>query len=266
MLKIASWNVNSIRARLDRLLGWLETRSPDLVCLQETKCEDVSFPYEPLGDAGYEAAHFGQKSYNGVAILSRKRPTELQRGFSDGAPEDPQSRLIWGRFDEPLGAAQRFEVVSVYAPNGQSVGSDKYAYKLDWYRRLTQVVKPKAQAATPVIICGDFNIAPHDLDVHDPAAWHEQVLCSTAERAAFTALLETGLTDTLPLKRPGEQCFTWWDYRMLGFAKNRGLRIDHFLLNSAALAACKSIEVDREERKGKDASDHAPVIATFETP
>ncbi|MCC6812331.1 MAG: exodeoxyribonuclease III [Deltaproteobacteria bacterium] len=260
-MKIACWNVNSVRVRIGRLVEWLNRTQPDIVCLQETKCEDAQFPYEALGDAGYECAHAGQKTYNGVAVLSRARPVSVQRGFMDGGEEDAQRRLIWATFELPFAGAPRFTVCSAYAPNGQSVGSDKYAYKLAWFERLARVVEQKHE--WPLVVCGDFNVAPADIDVHDPQAWRGQVLCSEAERAALQRVLASGLHDGFREKRPQDQAFTWWDYRMLGFQKNRGLRIDHMLLDARALAACTAVEVDREMRKGDEPSDHAPVVATF---
>ncbi len=256
-MKIATWNVNSIRARSARLVDWLQSRDPDIVCLQETKCEDASFPYEAVGDAGYEAVHFGQKTYNGVAILAKQRPTEVVRGFADGAEEDGQSRIIWARFDLP---GKRLWLASIYAPNGQAVGSEKYSYKLGWFERLTRTLPSRAQSEDWVILGGDYNVAPADLDVHDPLAWRDQVLCSAPERAAFSALLGAGFSDAFRSFHPERRAFSWWDYRMLAFPKDRGLRIDHFLVNSAARAACTHVEIDREARKGQDPSDHAPVL------
>ncbi len=250
-----------MRARTGRLVDFLNRHSPDVVCLQETKCEDVSFPFEAVGDAGYEVTHYGQKSYNGVAILSQKRPVLVARGFADGGEEDAQRRLVWATFELPIGGAPKVTVCSVYAPNGQAVGTDKYAYKLAWYERLAKLLPSKQE--WPLIVCGDFNVAPADLDVHDPAAWRDQVLCSAPERAALQSLCAAGLEDGLRKLRPNDQAFTWWDYRMLGFQKNKGLRIDHMLLDKRAMAACTEIIVDRDERKGEDPSDHAPVIATF---
>lgn len=260
-MRIACWNVNSVRARTGRLVDWLNKHEPDIVCVQETKCEDALFPFEAVGDAGYECVHYGQKSYNGVAILSRVRPVMVERGFADGGDEDAQRRLLWATFALPIVGSPKVTVCSVYAPNGQSVGSDKYEYKLAWYDRLAAVLPKKREH--PLIVCGDWNVAPTDLDVHDPQAWQGQILCSDKERAAFQKLLDTGMLDALREKRPGEQVFTWWDYRMLAFPKNKGLRIDHFLVDARAYEACMSVEVDREERKGEDPSDHAPVIATF---
>ena len=260
-MRVACWNVNSVRVRVGRLCDWLNQHSPDVVCLQETKCEDPLFPYEAVGDAGYECTHYGQKTYNGVAILSRARPVSVERGFADGGEEDPQRRLLWTTFETPFAGAPKVTIVSAYAPNGQSVGSDKYAYKLAWYARLAKALARKRE--WPLIVCGDFNVAPADIDVHAPHEWRGQVLCSDEERAALQSLLATGLHDGFRVKRPNDQAFTWWDYRMLGFAKNRGLRIDHMLLDDRALSVCTAVDVDREARKGEDPSDHAPVIATF---
>jgi exodeoxyribonuclease III len=260
MIKIAAWNVNSVRARIDRLLEWLQSRQPDIVLLQETKCEDHQFPFEALGDLGYEVAHFGQKTYNGVAILSKTRPVEVVRGFADGAEDDPSRRVLWARFED-IGLPGPLWVASLYAPNGQKVGSDKYAYKLGWYERLAKTLPARVSSGALIVLGGDYNVAPADIDVHDPAAWHEQVLCSTPERAALRSLLDAGFKDAFRETHPERQAFSWWDYRMLGFPKNLGLRIDHLLMNERALSACAEIDIDREARKGENPSDHAPIVA-----
>lgn len=260
-MRVACWNVNSVRARTGRLVEWLNTHEPDVVCLQETKCEDALFPFEAVGDAGYECAHYGQKSYNGVAVLSKVRPAKVERGFNDGGEEDAQRRVLWATFDSPKPFDMPVTICSIYAPNGQSVGSDKYAYKLQWFERLAAAVEKRREH--PLILCGDYNVAPADLDVHDPQAWRGQILCSDQERAALQRVLSKGLVDLLRVMKPDAQVFTWWDYRMLGFQKNKGLRIDHFLVDERVRAKCTAIDVDREERKGEDPSDHAPVIATF---
>jgi len=255
-MKIAAWNVNSVRARAERLVDWLASRDPDIACLQETKCEDHQFPFELVGDLGYEVTHYGQKSYNGVAILSKKRPDEVIAGFSDGAEEDASRRILWARFGT-------LWVASVYVPNGQSVGSDKYQYKLRWFERFTKILASRP-SDLPVIVGGDYNVAPADLDVHAPEAWRNQTLCSEPERAAFELLLAQGYTDSFRAMHPDRQAFSWWDYRMLGFQKNRGLRIDHWLMNHVAYAKCTSVEIDREARKGDDPSDHAPIICEID--
>ena len=254
-MKIASWNINSLRKREERLLAWLEETSPEIVCLQETKCTDEQFPAAKLRDAGYAAVFHGQKSYNGVAILAKEEPREVRIGFCDEV-EDDQARMIAAT----VGAAR---VISIYAPNGQAVGSAAYHYKMAWYGRLTRCLREKENALGRVVLCGDYNIAPNDADVHDPLLWRGAIMCSDGERAAFHALLELGLADTLRLHHPEPGIFSWWDYRMLAFPKNRGLRIDAILAGAELAAKCTDGGVAREMRKGKEPSDHAPVWAEF---
>jgi exodeoxyribonuclease III len=252
-LKIVSWNINSLRKRQERLLLWLGETNPDVVCLQETKCTDEQFPADTLRDAGYAAAYYGQKSYNGVAILAKEEPREVRMGFCDNLADD-QARII-------AATVGMVRVISIYAPNGQAVGSDAYQYKLEWYRRLTNCLREKEAALERVFVCGDFNVAPNDEDVHDPALWRGAIMCSEGERAAFRSLVDLGMADTLRLHHPEPGIFSWWDYRMLSFPKNRGLRIDAILAGSELAAKCTGAGVDREMRKGKDPSDHAPVWA-----
>ena len=254
-MKIASWNINSLRKRQERLLLWLRETNPDVVCLQETKCTDEQFPAAALRDVGYVAVFHGQKSYNGVAILAKEEPGEVRIGLCDEVA-DEQARVIAAT----VGAVRVF---SIYAPNGQAVGSAAYAYKLAWYQRLTTCLREKESALERVIVCGDYNVAPADEDVHDPALWRGAIMCSEEERNAFRALCASGLADTLRLHHPEAGIFTWWDYRMLSFPKNRGLRIDAILAGSELAANCTAAGVDREMRKGKEPSDHAPVWAEF---
>ena len=254
-MKIASWNINSLRKREERLLIWLRATSPDVVCLQETKCTDEQFPAARLREAGYAAVFHGQKSYNGVAILAKEEPREVRMGLCDEV-EDPQARIIAAT----VGDARVF---SIYAPNGQAVGSPAYHYKLEWYRRLTRCLREREDALERVVICGDFNVAPDDADVHDPALWRGAIMCSEEERVAFRALEALGLADTLRLHHSEPGLFSWWDYRMLAFPKNRGLRIDAILAGRALAGKCTEAGVDREMRKGKEPSDHAPVWAEF---
>lgn len=253
-MKVATWNINSVRARLEVLLTYLKTRSPDVLCLQETKCTDEQFPLLELQGLGYRAALFGQKAYNGVALLSKAPVTELARNLGDG---DEQARVI-------AGTVSGVRVVGVYAPNGQAVDSPAYAYKLEWYARLTRWLAPFA--GRPLLVCGDFNVAPADLDTWDPRVWSGQTLCTPKERAAFAALqAANGLTDLVRARAPTEAgLFSWWDYRASAFAKNRGLRIDHMLVDQTLLARCSSARVDREARAGHQPSDHAPVEAVFD--
>jgi exodeoxyribonuclease-3 len=256
-VKLATWNVNSIRARLERVLGWLDTVRPDVVCLQETKVVDGDFPAAEVEALGYRLALHGQRTYNGVAILARGELSDVVAGFADGEPEEPQARLV-------AATTAGVRVASVYAPNGQAPGSEKFAAKLAFYARLERYVERALAAGVPLALCGDFNVAPEDRDVHDPAAWHEQIHCSTPEREALAAVVGRGLTDALRALRPEVPgLYTWWDYRMLGFQKNRGLRIDHILVAPALVPRLTDVAIDREARKGKQPSDHAPVVATL---
>jgi exodeoxyribonuclease-3 len=255
-VKLATWNVNSIRARHDRLIAWLARTAPDVVCLQETKVEDHAFPIEALRDAGYHAAILGQKTYNGVAILSRAPATDVVRGFGDGG-DDSQARALAATVDG-------VRVVCVYVPNGQTVGSDKYAYKLTWLARLRAYLAAHASPDQPLILCGDMNVAPTDLDVYDPKAWAGQVLCSDAERDGLAAVTGWGLDDLYRAHHPEGGRYSWWDYRGVSFLRDHGLRIDHVFGTAAIRARCTGCEIDRLERKGDKASDHAPVIATLD--
>jgi exodeoxyribonuclease-3 len=254
-VKIVSWNINSLRKRQERLLDWLAASQPDVVSLQETKCTDEQFPAAALRDAGYHSAFHGQKSYNGVAILSKLEPHDVRAALCD-EEEDPQARVIAAT----IGTVRVF---SVYAPNGQAVGSPAYEYKLKWYDRLRQCLTTHETMTGDVVLCGDFNVAPHDEDVHDPALWRGAIMCSEEERAVFAQLCTVGLVDTLRLHNPETGLFTWWDYRMLSFPKNRGLRIDAVLASKALASRCIDSGIDREMRKGKEPSDHAPIWAEF---
>jgi exodeoxyribonuclease-3 len=254
-VKIATWNVNSIRARLEQLLAYLAARQPDALCLQETKCTDDLFPYRELEAAGYFACHHGQKTYNGVAILARRPPENAEHGLQDGV-EDPQSRVIAATVDD-------VRVISVYAPNGQSVGAPAYAYKLEWYRRLRRYLDQRYAATDRVVVCGDYNVAPDERDVHDPKAWENSVLFTPAERAALREVCGFGLTDTFRIHHQEAGRYSWWDYRNLSFPRNAGLRIDHVLASRPLAERCTAADIDRDFRKGKQPSDHAPVWADF---
>jgi exodeoxyribonuclease-3 len=252
-MKLASWNVNSLTVRLPRVVDWLGANAPDVLCLQETKLEDAKFPVAALAAAGY-ASHFaGQKTYNGVAILVR-RPLEaadVVAGIDDFV--DEQKRLI-------AATVGGIRVVCAYVPNGQAVGSEKYRYKLAWCEAVAAHLRNALARHPALAMAGDFNVAPDDRDVHDPAAWAGQVLCSEPERAAFRGLLATGLVDSFRLFDQPPKTFSWWDYRQLAFPKNHGLRIDHVLLSTPLAARCTSSRIDRNARKGEKPSDHAPVI------
>lgn len=253
-MKIATWNVNSLKVRLPHLLDWLETAQPDVVCLQETKTEDAGFPFAEIASAGYQAIHNGQKTYNGVAILSRAEAGDIVRelpGFMD-----TQKRLL-------AATVGGVRLICAYMPNGQAVGSDKYAYKLQWLDALVRWLGEELQRYPQLALLGDFNIAPEDRDVHDPVAWQGQVLCSEPEREAFRRLLALGLVDAFRLFGQPEKSFTWWDYRMMAFRRNHGLRIDHILVSPQLAARCRACTIDTAPRKLKRPSDHAPVIAEF---
>jgi exodeoxyribonuclease-3 len=224
------------------------------LCLQETKTEDTSFPAGEIENAGYRALYTGQKTYNGVAILSKAAATEAVMAIPDF--DDPQKRVL-------AATINGVRVVCLYVPNGQSVGSDKYQYKLAWLQATTAWLKNELAANDKLVVVGDFNIAPADLDVHDPKAWEGQVLCSDAERAALQELLVIGLKDSLRLLEPDAQIFTWWDYRMNAFKRKMGLRIDHILVSAALAAKCRTCAVDLEPRRHERPSDHAPVSAEF---
>ncbi|HVB49080.1 MAG TPA: exodeoxyribonuclease III [Burkholderiales bacterium] len=250
-MKLATWNVNSLKVRLPQLLEWLPTAQPDFVCLQETKLEDGKFPAAELQAAGYGAAFMGQKTYNGVAILARAPLTEVSIGIPGFA--DEQKRVI-------AATADGVRVVCLYAPNGQAVGSDKYEYKLRWYGALRGWIAEELARHPRLAVLGDLNVAPEDRDVHDPKLWEGQVLVSEPERAAWRALLELGLKDAFRLFDQAEKSFSWWDYRMGAFRRNAGLRIDHILLSEAAARSCVACVIDKEPRKAERPSDHAPVI------
>lgn len=251
-MKIVTWNINSIRARLDRLLEYLKTRQPDVLCLQELKCTDAQYPRLELEAAGYRSEVFGQKTYNGVAILSKLPVEAVARSLGDG---DEQARVI-------AGTIAGIRVVNVYAPTGQALDSPAYQYKLEWYRRLARWL---LGTTGPLVVCGDFNVAPADVDTWDPELMRGQTLASAPEREVFQALLSSHqLVDLFRARHADETGrFSWWDYRAGAFHKNQGLRIDHLLVNAPLLGRCTAVDIDREARKGAQPSDHAPVWADF---
>ncbi len=250
-MKFATWNVNSLNVRLPHVLDWLNEAKPDVLCLQETKQEDSKFPYEALRDAGYQAAHIGQKTYNGVAILSRHALTDIQRNIPDFA--DDQQRVIAASIND-------VRVVCAYIPNGQAVDSEKYQYKLRWLNALRDWLQAELAAHPKLLLLGDYNIAPEDRDCHDPAAWVGQVLVSPPERAAFQQLINLGLHDSFRLFEQPDKSFSWWDYRMAGFRRNLGMRIDHILVSDALKAHCAEAYIDKAPRKLERPSDHTPVV------
>ncbi len=254
-MRIASWNVNSIRARLDHLTGWLRRANPDVVCMQETKVEDDKFPVEALGDAGYAVTFAGQKSYNGVAIATRFGLSidNVKRSL-DGDDEDTARRLI-------AATVEGVRIVNVYVPNGQAVGTKPFAYKLVWLDRLALELGARHSADEPLLVCGDFNVAPETIDVHEPKKWEGQVLCHPDERAGLRKLMDWGLVDALRARHPDDRgVYSWWDYRMGAFKKNNGLRIDLVLVTKPLLERTKDVWVDKSTRELEKPSDHAPVV------
>ncbi|HSQ09099.1 MAG TPA: exodeoxyribonuclease III [Burkholderiaceae bacterium] len=257
-LTLATWNVNSLKVRLNHLLEWLATHRVDIVCLQETKLIDENFPVAALADAGYDAVFAGQKTYNGVAVLTRRATMPAAVDVVTALPgfEDPQKRLIAATVG-PL------RVVGAYFPNGQSVGSDKYDYKLRWIAALNTWLRDALARHPMLALAGDFNIAPEERDVHDPQAWAGQVLVSEPERQAFRDLLALGFVDSFRLFEQPERSYTWWDYRMMAFRRKMGLRIDHVLLASSLAPHCTACSIDVAPRRLEQPSDHAPVIVTL---
>lgn len=254
-MRIATWNVNSLKVRLPHVLRWLEESPVDILCLQETKLTDDKFPVAEIEAAGYQVAYAGQKTYNGVAILSR-RPLE-KIIINNPLFPDEQKRIISASVDG-------IRIICAYVPNGQAVGSDKYEYKLRWLHALHDLVAAELRENEQLALLGDYNIAPEDRDVHDPAAWAGQVLCSEPERAAFKQLQGLALTDSFRLFEQADKTYSWWDYRMLAFRRNMGLRIDHILLSPRLAARCTACMIDRAPRKWEQPSDHAPVVATLD--
>ena len=254
-MKLATWNVNSLKVRLPHLLEWLETNPVDVICLQETKQQDADFPQAALQAAGYNSVFSGQKTYNGVAILSRLPISEVQLGIPDFA--DEQKRVI-------AATINGVRVVCVYIPNGQSLDSDKYQYKLKWLAALNGWLALELKKYPKLALLGDYNIAPEDRDVYDPAGWAGNVLVSDPERAAFQSLLQLGLCDSFRLFEQAEKSYSWWDYRMMAFRRNMGLRIDHIRISEALVQQCKGCVIDKTPRKLERPSDHTPVIAEIQ--
>ncbi|MCC6641700.1 MAG: exodeoxyribonuclease III [Deltaproteobacteria bacterium] len=256
-MRVATWNVNSVRARLPRLLAWLEATRPDVLCLQEIKVETAKFPAETLAAAGYHAAVNGQRTYHGVAILSREPALDVAAGLRDGG-DDAQARLVSAR----IGGVR---VLSAYVPNGGEVGSEKFAFKLAWLERLRAHLAATASAQEPLVLCGDLNVAPEDRDVAHPEAWADTVLCHADVRTALRRVMDWGLVDTFRLHHVDGGFYSWWDYRQLAFPRNDGLRIDHILATAPLAKRCTAASIDREARKGAQPSDHVPVLAEFAT-
>ncbi len=291
-MKLATWNVNSLKVRLPHVLGWLAANPVDVLCLQETKQQDGDFPQSELLAAGYSSVFSGQRTYNGVAILSRTPAGDIQTGIPDFA--DEQKRVIAATFtsgsitkeqsdderttrtvlkarpgvSEEANAvspmqSDRIRVVCVYVPNGQSIDSDKYQYKLSWLAALHDWLKRELTRYPKLVLLGDYNIAPEDCDVYDPKAWEGNVLVSAPERAQFRNLVQLGLHDSFRLFEQAEKSYSWWDYRMMAFRRNRGLRIDHILISEPLVKLCKSCAIDKTPRKLERPSDHTPVVVTL---
>ncbi|NYT60906.1 exodeoxyribonuclease III [Alcaligenaceae bacterium] len=257
-MKLATWNINSLNVRLPQVLDWLVANPTDALCLQELKLPDERFPLEAFQEIGYQANWAGQKTYNGVAIITRTQGVDEQRNIP--GYEDHQQRIIAATLPSPIGDIR---VISAYCPNGQSLDSDKYQYKLQWFQALHTWLRDELQRYPRLAILGDYNIAPKDEDVHDPAKWVGSNLVSEPERAAFEGLLDLGLTDAFRQFEQEEKSFTWWDYRRFAFRRNAGLRIDHVLLSEALLPYCSACIIDKAPRTNEQPSDHTPVIATL---
>ncbi|MEZ4473570.1 MAG: exodeoxyribonuclease III [bacterium] len=256
-MRIASWNVNSIVARTDRFLNWLESREPDVVCLQELKNEGPGFPWDEIGELGYYAEILGQKTYNGVAIVARSPIEDVWQGIDDDV-DDPQARLIAGLVDG-------VRIISAYVPNGGDPDSDKWTYKLEWYARLRAWMDRHLDPGQPIALCGDFNVAPEDRDVRNVDRWADSVLCRPEARAALHEVTTAwGLVDTFRLKVQEAGHHSWWDYRNLGFQKDDGLRIDQVWASAPLARRLVDVAIDMDERRGEKPSDHAPVWADFE--
>jgi exodeoxyribonuclease-3 len=255
-MKIATWNVNSITARLPLVLKWLESARPEALCLQETKCTDDKFPADAFATLGYKSEAFGQRTYNGVAILSRDTAADAQRGFPDD-DENAHARLL-------AATIKGVRIVNVYIPNGQFVGSDKYRFKLEWMGRLRALLDEQHKQSEPLLLCGDFNVAPEERDVHDPALWQGRILFSRRERAALEHIREWGLTDTFRQHTEEGGHYSWWDYRQGSFRRNAGLRIDHIWVSKPLAARNTSAWIDTEPRTWERPSDHTPVVAEFD--
>ncbi|MSQ85035.1 MAG: exodeoxyribonuclease III [Myxococcales bacterium] len=250
-MRLVTWNVNSIRSRLDQLLPWLDATQPDVVCLQELKVQESEFPYAEIAMTGYQVQLVGQKTYNGVAVLARQHLAVVATSLGDGV-DDPQARWLDCRVGD-------VRVISVYVPNGSEVGSDKYAYKLKWLQRMHAYLVRNCTPGEKLAIGGDYNIAPDDLDVRYPAAWRDTVLCTPAVRAAWRQLGQWGLRDSVRDQLGEQRLFSWWDYRNVGLQRNDGLRIDHWLCTPPLAAQVTAAGVDKYVREGEKPSDHAPV-------
>jgi len=254
-MKIATWNVNSLKVRLPHVLEWMESAGPDVLVLQEIKQTNDDFPVKAFADVGYQAIASGQKTYNGVAVIARGTPRDAVTDFPGF--DDPQRRILASTIGE-------LRIVNLYVPNGQEVGSDKYAYKLGWLAALGHFLRAELASHEHVVVLGDFNIAPEDRDVYDPVKWGDAVLCSPAERQALRDVLELGFVDVFRRFEHEEKSFSWWDYRAAGFRRNAGLRIDLILASENLAGKCIASYIDREPRTWERPSDHTPVVAEFD--
>ncbi len=253
-MKVATWNVNSLKVRLPHVLDWLAASKVDVLCLQETKTSDENFPVDDIIATGYHVVYSGQKTYNGVAIISRQAATDIITDVP--GLDDPQRRILGATIDG-------IRVLNLYVVNGQEVGSEKFDHKLFWLGRVTDHIRTQLQEHEQFVVVGDFNIAPDDRDVYDPEAWHERILCSTPERDALQKMIDLGLTDTFRLFEQAEGSYSWWDYRAAAYRRNHGLRIDLILASRSLADNCVSCEIDKEPRSLERPSDHTPVIAEF---
>jgi exodeoxyribonuclease-3 len=255
-LKIATWNVNSIAARLPVVLRWLEGAQPDVLCMQETKVVDDKFPVAEFASLGYQSESFGQAAYNGVAIVSKTNLEDVRRGLPDDE-EGAQSRLL-------AATAEGVRIVTVYVPNGQAVGADPYYFKLDWLKRLRSFLDQNYSTDEDVLICGDFNVAPEDRDVHSPLLWRGRILFSEPEKEALNYVKQWGFEDGFRMLNQEEGQFSWWDYRAGAFRRNQGLRIDHVWISNRLAGRLRSVIIDKEPRRWEKPSDHTPVVADFD--
>ena len=251
-MRIVTWNVNSLKVRLPQVIDWLMANQPDVLCLQETKLQDENFPIAEIAAAGYQAAYAGQKTYNGVALLSKQTGGEIVSAIP--TLDDHQKRVLAATYGD-------VRVICIYIPNGENVESEKYQYKLKWLAALNVWLRDELRKHPKLVLLGDFNIAPEERDVHDPELWRGQVLFSQPEREAFHKLLNLGLVDSFRLFEQPEKSYTWWDYRMMAFRRNMGMRIDHILLSNELAKACTTCVIDKAVRKLERPSDHAPVVA-----
>lgn len=255
-MRLATWNVNSLKVRLPQVLNWLAVNQPDVLCLQETKLQDENFPTTEIMNAGYQSIYAGQKTYNGVALLGKKVGNEVITAIPGLI--DPQKRVLAATYGDA-------RIVCIYVPNGESVGSEKYQYKLDWLVALNKWLRDELIKYPKLALLGDFNIAPEERDVHDPELWEGKVLFSYLEREAFKELLKLGLVDSFRLFNQPDKSYTWWDYRMMAFRRNMGMRIDHILLSKEFASTCTTCTIDKEPRKNERPSDHSPVIVDLKT-